>query len=327
VALDDSVIYDRQPPATPYCGTGIEKPPFGKLSTQIPPAKLYHGTFGWNYNAISEGGISPGWNPTWKISDPQYVYLTETPELAANWVREAYENVDIDWDQATAAVFEVDTTLLGTPVEHDPKGGSEDWRYKGAIPASAVHPVYEADYTDDIPDPDEDDWRGASRWWRAAEMVSEMEPTVSFDFDDVLHYAPGGNPIDFWTPESYVPRAQYCEELRSLSVNHRIIVVTHRDPGMESVVHQFALMHGLSIDKVFCVGVRGSKRVTLEDESASIHYDDSPYVESKLRESDVKLVKVPRTAINDLSWIPDNMWDKFPEIYRVYAERVGVTPP
>jgi len=161
----------------------------------------------------------------------------------------------------------------------------------------------------------------------STEAIGEVEPTVSFDFDDVLHYAPDGNPIDFWTPESYVLRGQYVAKLRSLADKHRVIVVSHRDPGMEDVVYEFARMHDLDIDNVFCVGVRGSKRRILEDEGASVHYDDSPYVESKLRESDVKFVKVPRTAINDLSWVPDNMWNEFPEIYRVYAERVGVTPP
>lgn len=187
------------------------------------------------------------------------------------------------------------------------------------------HLVYEADYTNDIPDPD-DDGREASRWRRAA-AGADREPTVSFDFDDVLHYAPDGNPIDFWRPESYVPRERYVAELRSLSSNHRVIVVSHRDPGMEDVVYGFAGMHDLRIDGVFCVGVRGSKQRVLEDEGASVHYDDSPYMESELRESGVELVKVPRTAINDLTWVPDDMWDEFPEIYRAYAERVGVTPP
>jgi len=161
----------------------------------------------------------------------------------------------------------------------------------------------------------------------STEAIGEVEPTVSFDFDDVLHYAPDGNPIDFWTPESYVPRQRYCEELRGLSAGSRVIVVSHRDPNMENIVRQFAQMHGLDIDEVFCVGVRGSKRRVLEDEGASMHYDDSPHVESELRESDVELIKVPRTAINDLSWVPDDMWDKFPDIYPVYAERVGMTPP
>ncbi len=219
----------------------------------------------------------------------------------------------------------VDALAIDSTVEPDPRGGHADWRHMGAIPAAAVRLVYEADYTDDIPDPDEGR-RGASRWWRAAESC-DTEPTVSFDFDDVLHYAPDGNPIDFWTPASYVPREQYAAELRNLSAGHRVIVVSHRDPGMEDVVYEFARMHDLDIDDVFCVGVRGSKRRILEDEGASAHYDDSPHVESELRESGVELVKVPRTAINDLTWVPDNMWDEFPEIYRVYAERVGASQP
>jgi hypothetical protein len=127
-----------------------------EASGRTPPGKLYHGTFGWNADDVSRGGIAPGLGPNWSQSEPQYVYLTESPELAANWVREAYEggDADLDWDRATASVFEVDTAAIG-PVEPDPKGGSADWRHAGAIPASAVRLVYEADYTDDISDDDD----------------------------------------------------------------------------------------------------------------------------------------------------------------------------
>jgi len=123
-----------------------------------PPAKLYHGTFGWNSDAVSNGGIVPGLGPNWSVSDPQYVYLAESPELAANWVREAYEGGDasLDWDRATASVFEVDTAAIGS-VKPDPKGGSADWMHRGAIPASAIRLVYEADYTDDMPNGDAED--------------------------------------------------------------------------------------------------------------------------------------------------------------------------
>jgi hypothetical protein len=123
---------------------------------RMPPEKLYHGTFGWNADAVSRNGIVPGLGgPNWSQSEPQYVYLSENPELAANWVREAYEggDADLDWDRATASVFEVDAAAIGL-VEPDPKGGSADWRHIGAIPPSAVRLVYEADYTDDIPDED-----------------------------------------------------------------------------------------------------------------------------------------------------------------------------
>ena len=93
------------------------------------------------------------------------MYLAENPELAANWVREAYIERDIgtgacfhrlEGAKATASVFKVDTSMIG-PIEPDPKGGSADWRHLGRIPPSAVRLVYEADYTDDIPDDTPDD--------------------------------------------------------------------------------------------------------------------------------------------------------------------------
>jgi len=136
---------DQSRPANPFWGL-----PCGPTG---PLKKLYHGTFGWNSDAVARDGIVPGLKPGWSASEPQYVYLAESPELAANWVREAYVERRIPWDRgrATASVFEVDTAAIG-PVEPDPKGGSADWRHKGAIPPSAIRLVYEADYTDDIPD-------------------------------------------------------------------------------------------------------------------------------------------------------------------------------
>ena len=140
-------------------GSGLRAPVGGRM----PPGKLYHGTFGWNSDAVSRGGIVPGLGPNWSASDPRYVYLAESPELAANWVREAYEDGEVqasrfvaglDW-RATASVFKVDTAATG-PVEPDPKGGSADWRHRGAIPPSAVRLVYEADYTDDLQSGDDE---------------------------------------------------------------------------------------------------------------------------------------------------------------------------
>jgi hypothetical protein len=119
-----------------------------------PPDTLYHGTFGWNADAVSREGIVPGFGPNWLESDPQYVYLSDTPEFAANWVRRVAANWARDmrdsggdadpWDRATAAVFEVDTAAIGL-VERDPSSGasSSDWRHRGAIPPSAVRLIYE----------------------------------------------------------------------------------------------------------------------------------------------------------------------------------------
>jgi len=166
-------------------------------------------------------------------------------------------------------------------------------------------------------------------WWKAAEKLGlEHKPTTSFDFDDVLHYAPGGNPIDFWEWESWVPREPYVSELRALSAGgHRIIVVSHRDPGMEEDVFAFAREYDLPVDAVHCVGIFGSKLRVLEEEDARVHYDDSPSVASELRGSDVELVEVPRTAEDDLSWVPAEMWSRYPEVYGRYADRVGSPRP
>ncbi len=171
----------------------------------------------------------------------------------------------------------------------------------------------------------EDD-RTASKWWLAAREIGEVdaEQIVSFDFDDVLHYAPGGNPIDFWEWESWVPREPYVSELRRLaSDGHRIIVVSYRDPGMEKPVMSFAAKHGLKIDAVHCVGVYGSKLRVLEEEDATIHYDDSPSVADELRGSDIELVEVPRTGEADLSWVPDAVREQHPDIYKGYMDTLS----
>lgn len=161
-------------------------------------------------------------------------------------------------------------------------------------------------------------------WWRAAEKLGlEHRPTISFDFDDVLHYAPGGNPIDFWEWDSWVPREPYISELKRLAAEgHRIIVVSHRDPGMEQSVLSFAAEHGLEIDAVHCVGIYGSKLRILEEEEARVHYDDSPSVADELRGSEIELVKVPRTAEDDLSWVPAEVRERHPDIYSRYEERL-----
>jgi len=300
--------------------------------TPAAPTKLYHGTFGWNAESLVREGILPDQQPNWGLTDPGYVYLTDTAPLAANWVREAYEggDVELDWDRAEAAVLEVDASQLDMSLlEKDQKGGPSDWRYAGPVPAKAVKLLYTEDYTDDImTDEDWNDELTASCWWRAAEQLgADTRSVVSFDFDDVLHYAPGGNPIDFWKWESYVPREPYLAELQRLSnEGYRIIIVSHRDPGMEGPIMQFAGRHNLSLDGVYCVGVRGSKLEVLQNEGAILHYDDSPYVAEELVGSDIELVQVQRTEEADLSWVTDEMWEEYPH-YSRYADMVGADKP
>lgn len=168
---------------------------------------------------------------------------------------------------------------------------------------------------------------GASKWWRAAESIDSG--TVSFDFDDVLHYAPGGNPVDFWAWGAYVPREPYISEARRIAEDHRVIVVSHRDPGMEGVILDFARRHGLPLDRkdVFCVGIRGSKLDVLEREGAAVHYDDNPSTAVEMRGSDIRLVRVPQTDESDSSWVPDGMREKFPGIYDCLDKlSVGLNP-
>ena len=169
---------------------------------------------------------------------------------------------------------------------------------------------------------------GPSKWWRAAESFDSE--TVSFDFDDVLHYAPGGNPIDFWAWETYVPREPYASEARRIAAEgYRVIVVSHRDPGMESVILGFAGQHGLDIGRgdVYCVGLGGSKLNTLAREGAAVHYDDNPDMADELRGSGIRLVRVPQTSKTDLSWVPDDVRERFPGIYGQHRAASESGPP
>ena len=160
---------------------------------------------------------------------------------------------------------------------------------------------------------------GASKWWRAAESFDSG--TVSFDFDDVLHYAPGGNPIDFWAWEAYVPREPYMSEAkRAAGGGRRVIVVSHRDRGMEDVILDFAGRHGLPLKRedIYCLGIGGSKLDVLADEGTAVHYDDNPDMADELQGSGIRLVRVPQTGASDLSWVPDDMRGRFPGIYDRY---------
>jgi hypothetical protein len=163
----------------------------------------------------------------------------------------------------------------------------------------------------------------ASKWWKAAEAIDSGADsgTISFDFDDVLHYAPGGNPIDFWAWEAYVPREPYMSEARRAAAGgHRVIVVSHRDPGMEDVILDFAGRHGLPLKRedIHCVGIRGSKLDVLADEGAAVHYDDSPDTADELQGSGIRLVRVPQTGASDLNWVPEDVRERFPGIYDRY---------
>ena len=327
VTLDDSVDDkdDWQPPPRLYHGTSLTR--FSGMLAKPDVFKLYladdpEGTEGYATEAAAMDDES---EPVTVVFDTQK--LLSLGKLMP------------DWDDVDTMISNGETDAEGNPLFGDVDSAREVmWQdslrlintcsYEGPVLEAIIEVQVGSDGRIERPPFDLDDGgRAASRWRWAVGAIDEARPTVSFDFDDVLHYAPDGNPIDFWTPESYVPRKRYTAELRRLSTEHRVIIVSHRDPGMESTVYKFARIHDLDIDAVFCLGVQGSKQRVLEDEGATLHYDDSPYVEDELRESGVEFVKVPRTAINDLTWVPDNMWDEFPEIYRVYAERVGVIPP
>jgi hypothetical protein len=103
---------------------------------------------------------------------------------------------------------------------------------------------------------------------------------------------------------------------------------------MKSVVLQFATMHNLDIDEVFCVGLHGSKLPVLLAEGAIRHYDDSPDIEHELQGSDIELVKVPRTPEvsldqldlwlaridEDLLSLPGELKQQFHKVYEDWEE-------
>ena len=119
------------------------------------PPRLFHGTPGANAESILSRGLHPGAAPNFEgLSRPDSVYLTDSPDMAAEWVYNAYVDGSAGYEPdagATVTVFEVDPAALDPALLAADTGGNPgDWRYAGPIPPSALSVADEQDYTDDV---------------------------------------------------------------------------------------------------------------------------------------------------------------------------------
>lgn len=119
---------------------------------------------------------------------------------------------------------------------------------------------------------------------------------VSFDFDGVLHTSMAGPnstaPYDFWTSD-LEPNGIIFQKVKEEARRNKVVVVSSRDPGMESIVWEFIQKYNLPISAVYCLG-SGAKLPALENIGAIRHYDDSHkvFAEFAAAETDVELIKV-----------------------------------
>jgi len=120
------------------------------------PHWLYHGSLGDLETEIYATGLRPGdeSNRNWARSEPGYVYLIDSAKHAAKWVKSVYEDSsfrDFEWDTATAVIFRVDVHQLNPQhLEADPIQIPGAYRYRGAIPPSALAIMAREDWTQEL---------------------------------------------------------------------------------------------------------------------------------------------------------------------------------
>ena len=119
---------------------------------------------------------------------------------------------------------------------------------------------------------------------------------VSFDFDGVLHTSMAGPnstaPYDFWTSD-LEPNSGMFRKVKEEARRNKVVVVSSRDPSMESILWEFIQKYNLPISAVYCLG-SGQKLPTLESLGVVRHYDDSQkvFAEFAAADTDIELIKV-----------------------------------
>lgn len=125
-------------------------------------------------------------------------------------------------------------------------------------------------------------------------FLEEARPTISYDFDGVLHTSmiPGTiHPINFYDWRSWEPYKAMHSQLRKDAQLADIIVVSSRCPDNEDVMWQFIRTHQLPVEDVYCTCMK-PKIDYLKNAGAIKHYDDDPKMERELQGSGIEFVLI-----------------------------------
>lgn len=115
-------------------------------------AQLYHASFLSRADSIEADGLIPGAESTWVQSNPEYVYLSETSDMASEWVDGAYDDGLAPDGEEGAVIYAIDMECLDSEkLEPDPDvDGAPNYRYVDPIPAECLRRISTYYYYDDM---------------------------------------------------------------------------------------------------------------------------------------------------------------------------------
>lgn len=115
-------------------------------------AELYHASFMSRAASIEDQGLIPGAETTWVEANPKFVYLSETADMASEWVDGAYDGGLAPEGEEGAVIYAIDISCLEEEkLEPDPDvDGAPNYRYKDPIAPECIRRVTSYYYYDDM---------------------------------------------------------------------------------------------------------------------------------------------------------------------------------
>jgi hypothetical protein len=117
---------------------------------------------------------------------------------------------------------------------------------------------------------------------------------ISYDFDGVLHsslHKGTTHPIDYYDWWDWEPYLKMHKMLRQDALSSTVVVVSARDPGMDTAMWEFIKHYKLPVQSIHLTSDR-PKWPILKKLGAIKHYDDSPKVARELQGKPIEFVFV-----------------------------------